>query len=88
MANYELYQVYYVPGGFTAVKADQPAPPQALWSVEKPVKASSARAAVRKVNTRTKAAQHPQPFIHPDKVKTLPPRNTGHVTSLEKWKLP
>ena len=68
MAKYELYQVYYVPGGFTAVLASKPKPEKAIWTVEKPVSASSPRAAVRKVNTRTKQAMHPKPFIHPDKL--------------------
>ena len=73
MAKQQLYQVYYASGkdgeaAFTAYPVGVLPSDKCWWAVEKPVRASSARGAVRKVNTRTKRAASPKPFINPKKI--------------------
>lgn len=54
MSKYKLYEVYECDGGYTAVIAGMAPPPLCLpVPVWHKVSASSARAAVRKVLTRT-----------------------------------
>lgn len=75
MAKQQLYQVYCLAAGkdgeilFTAYPVDEIPSEKCLWKIEKPVRATSARGAVRKVNTRTKRAAAPKPFINPKEVK-------------------
>jgi hypothetical protein len=68
MMKQHLYQVYYVlhdgHGCHTALLADVEPLKVCLWKIQKAVRASSARGAVRKVNTRTKQSENPRPFVN------------------------
>jgi hypothetical protein len=73
MARQELWQVYITSDKsgkavFTAYPVGEEPSDKCWWKVQKPVRASSARGAVRKVNTRTKQRESPRPFVNPKKI--------------------